>query len=87
MKPLGAILLAGFSVVPAFAAEPDPWSRVPTRSTGCFPEDGFADRLWAAAEKIGPEIERQGEINAAARAPFFGAGGSCTGGSPPTAPR
>lgn len=72
MRTLGAILFAGFASLssPAPAAEPDPWSRVPPLPTGCFPDDGFSERLTAADEALGAEIERKDAANAAARERF-----------------
>jgi hypothetical protein len=56
--------------VAAQAAPADVWKMVPAAPTTCYPDDGFNDKLNAAAATIQAEIERQTNVNAAAREKF-----------------
>jgi hypothetical protein len=42
----------------------DPWKKVPTAPTSCYPDDGFEGLLAKASADVEAEITRQGKLNA-----------------------
>lgn len=61
--PALALAVAVAASATALATEPDPWARVPALPTGCYQNDGFAERLQTADEAVTRDIDRQKEIN------------------------
>jgi hypothetical protein len=65
--PSQGAIAASAQATPAAA---DPWRLVPALVTSCFAEDDFNDRLRAASEAIGVEMENQKKINEVAKERF-----------------
>jgi len=67
---LTAIGTARSASAQATPSPADPWRLAPALATSCFAEDDFNERLDAAREAIGVEMEKQTKINEAARERF-----------------
>ncbi len=65
MRPIGSVLLFAClsACLPSAAAEKDPWASVPPLPTGCYTNDGFADKLAIARGAIRSDFDRQEAIN------------------------